>query len=429
MEGLRSLLHVILLSLMVIFICLPSFHAINTINFTKRCCNMGHFSSTCQDYRNQTSQHELNKYCHTIFYDCCISKKSEESCRKGKLIAEGGGSDSRCHNSKDPIFSSCCFECRRGLTSGSCHRPIIANISDQAFVECCSRERRLPNIKCPPGKRVMPNGTCVNINECEEGTHFCREDETCVDIEDGHYCESVECLPSQKLVRGECVSKEECDQGFQYDTARDSCVNINECLNSSSCPSNTICKDTEGSFECLEDFCEDGFRLVIDPSSRMEYCQDVDECREGTHSCQETEVCVNTHNGYSCECAPGFARKAGSGGLCQDIDECESSSMTSRLCDEVTSYCINTPGSYRCVCRTGYTEVVFDRNGRRACVDEQDASNFINNARFVRLASSSSTRAMSLIWMSSWTIVFSILITLGQVPSLLFTHHLHLDCS
>ncbi|XP_044289858.1 fibulin-7-like [Varanus komodoensis] len=52
-----------------------------------------------------------------------------------------------------------------------------------------------------------------------------------------------------------------------------------------------------------------------------------------------------------CSCDAGFQMRAG--GLCQDVDECQTfqSSPHTRIC---LHECVNLPGSYQCVCPSGY---------------------------------------------------------------------------
>ena len=72
--------------------------------------------------------------------------------------------------------------------------------------------------------------------------------------------------------------------------------------------------------------CPSGFRY----NSRLNVCDDVDECQENSHECDETvEFCQNTIGDYICEelegaeaeeeCPPGFRFFLIS---CIDIDEC-----------------------------------------------------------------------------------------------------------
>jgi len=89
---------------------------------------------------------------------------------------------------------------------------------------------------------------------------------------------------------------------------------------------------------------------------------DIDECRTGTHNCEQ--VCVNTEGSYSCECFSGHE-------LGSDKRTCNGKpKMTTSTAENYFKYiainecltdthgceqeCVNTDDSYRCECRSGY---------------------------------------------------------------------------
>lgn len=69
---------------------------------------------------------------------------------------------------------------------------------------------------------------------------------------------------------------------------------------------------------------------------------DVDECAEGTANCQANSYCVNTDNGYSCQCNTGYVAN---GNVCIDVDECASDSDNE--CHATLGTCTNLEGTYR----------------------------------------------------------------------------------
>ena len=63
------------------------------------------------------------------------------------------------------------------------------------------------------------------------------------------------------------------------------------------------CVNTAGSYKCI---CPNGFSL-----ERGRQCQDIDECRIGTHNCRNDDVCVNTRGGFRCyytHCPEGYEK-------------------------------------------------------------------------------------------------------------------------
>lgn len=80
-----------------------------------------------------------------------------------------------------------------------------------------------------------------------------------------------------------------------------------------------------------------------------QFCKadDVDECAEGTHTCDPNATCTNEAPGFSCDCNTGFT---GDGHTCQDVDECTAGTHT---CDANAS-CSNNAGGYSCSCNLGF---------------------------------------------------------------------------
>jgi len=75
-----------------------------------------------------------------------------------------------------------------------------------------------------------------------------------------------------------------------------------------------------------------------------------DECKNGTHNCQQLCVDGTPIPGYICGCRPGYTLVKNR--FCDDIDECLT---TSHGC---VNGCTNLPGTYSCDCRPGYAKNV-----------------------------------------------------------------------
>uniref|UniRef100_A0A3B3QGI5 EGF-like domain-containing protein n=1 Tax=Paramormyrops kingsleyae TaxID=1676925 RepID=A0A3B3QGI5_9TELE len=116
-------------------------------------------------------------------------------------------------------------------------------------------------------------------------------------------------------------------------------LDINECLDSFTCPENTMCRNTEGGYLCP---CNLGF------SSNGSLCEDIDECSTPEQDWLCTNgTCVNTPGSFLCLCEEGF-HSANTG--CQDVDECADSPA---VCGPHSS-CLNTIGFYECPCDKGF---------------------------------------------------------------------------
>ena len=90
------------------------------------------------------------------------------------------------------------------------------------------------------------------------------------------------------------------------------------------CPENSVnCTNLIGSHECE---CDVGLRFN-DSDSYWDYetwsCDDIDECIEGTHDCNDDSDCINTFGSFWCECHVGYYYEDMSeDGECVDFDEC-----------------------------------------------------------------------------------------------------------
>uniref|UniRef100_A0A8C1LPZ8 EGF-like domain-containing protein n=1 Tax=Cyprinus carpio TaxID=7962 RepID=A0A8C1LPZ8_CYPCA len=164
----------------------------------------------------------------------------------------------------------------------------------------------------------------------------------------------------------------QCTEGYEYDPIKEVCKDIDECaLVSDTCKGGMKCINHYGGYLCLpqnaqifitnED--ESSQRVVAGASQclpgftldEQNYCQDVDECSQGLHTCNADQICYNTRGSYTCQCHPGYQKH---GEQCVDRNEC----MLSHYC---MHRCVNTAGSYFCECKDGYQLA----SNNHSCVD------------------------------------------------------------
>ncbi|XP_068809626.1 hemicentin-1 isoform X3 [Struthio camelus] len=242
---------------------------------------------------------------------------------------------------------------------------------------------------CPNGMTKAENGTCIDIDECRDGTHQCRYNQICENTRGSYRCV--------------------CPRGYRSPAVGRPCVDINECEQVPK-PCAFQCTNTPGSFKCI---CPPGQHLLGDGkscaglerlpnygayynsynyaqfspvrddyqpqqyyrrssnlySSFSEYsnsripfsrtrrnvretcpegyearngrCVDIDEC-ENRDTCQHE--CRNTLGSYQCTCPPGY-RLMPNGKTCQDIDEC----LEQNIHCGSNQMCFNMRGSYQCI--------------------------------------------------------------------------------
>uniref|UniRef100_A0A480IDY9 Hemicentin-1 n=1 Tax=Sus scrofa TaxID=9823 RepID=A0A480IDY9_PIG len=242
---------------------------------------------------------------------------------------------------------------------------------------------------CPNGMTKVENGTCIDIDECKDGTHQCRYNQICENTRGSYRCV--------------------CPRGYRSQGVGRPCIDINECEQVPK-PCAYQCSNTPGSFKCI---CPPGQHLLGDGkscaglerlpnygtqyssynlarfspmrnnyqpqqhyrqyshlySSYSEYrnsrtsisrtrrtsrktcpegseashdtCVDIDEC-ENRDTCQHE--CKNTFGSYQCICPPGYQLML-NGKTCQDVDEC----LEQNVRCGPNRMCFNMRGSYRCI--------------------------------------------------------------------------------
>ncbi|XP_055041763.2 hemicentin-1 isoform X2 [Misgurnus anguillicaudatus] len=135
---------------------------------------------------------------------------------------------------------------------------------------------------CPAGMTKGGNGTCIDIDECQDGTHLCRYNQICENTRGSYHCT--------------------CPRGYRSQGVGRPCLDINECEQRDTCQHE--CMNTPGSHRCL---CPSGYRLMANGKT----CQDVDECLEQNIQCGANRMCFNMRGSYQCidtPCPPNFQR-------------------------------------------------------------------------------------------------------------------------
>ncbi|XP_068397521.1 hemicentin-1 isoform X4 [Eschrichtius robustus] len=140
---------------------------------------------------------------------------------------------------------------------------------------------------CPNGMTKAENGTCIDIDECRDGTHQCRYNQICENMRGSYRCV--------------------CPRGYRSQGIGRPCMDIDECENRDTCQHE--CKNTFGSYQCI---CPPGYQLMLNGKT----CQDVDECLEQNVHCGPNRMCFNMRGSYQCiqtPCPPDYQRDPVSG--------------------------------------------------------------------------------------------------------------------
>uniref|UniRef100_A0A8C4IV11 Hemicentin-2 n=1 Tax=Dicentrarchus labrax TaxID=13489 RepID=A0A8C4IV11_DICLA len=286
---------------------------------------------------------------------------------------------------QESALSPCQHQCLNTLGSYRCichqgyqlsgHRCIDIN---ECMRNVCPAHKECRNTEggyqcfdsCPAGMTKAENGACVDIDECQDGSHMCRYTQICQNTIGGYGCV--------------------CPRGYRSQGVGLPCLDIDECLQTSN-PCAYQCRNVPGSFRCL---CPPGTVLLGDGRScaglergqtftngtrvrarlrpqlvsslgrpilsrshgvsritrqscpvgytnRDGTCVDVDECAL-RKPCQHE--CRNTVGSFQCLCPPGY-QLLPNGRSCKDIDECVEQGIQ---CGH-NQMCFNTRGGYQCL--------------------------------------------------------------------------------
>ncbi|CAG2056379.1 unnamed protein product, partial [Timema podura] len=171
------------------------------------------------------------------------------------------------------------------------------------------------NVCVGPDLKNLTFAIFLDVNECERGEYYCRDEEECVNSPGSYRC----MFTSNNVVPGE-----QCPAGFRYNHTRTQCLDIDECfekihvcnLASEACinePGGYRCgaksgQDKQPTTETQK--CPPGFREHPVTKSCVvciRLVPDVDECTENEESpCDSNQDCTNTQGGYTCSCKYGF---------------------------------------------------------------------------------------------------------------------------
>ena len=149
-----------------------------------------------------------------------------------------------------------------------------------------------------------------------------------------------------------CPSRGTAEHRLLCQQAPVSIARIDECsLRSDLCP-NGHCVDTTEGYSCD---CRPGFEATAD-----EQCRDTNEC---LHGLCRGGTCRNTEGGFDCECPTGFHPSADRT-QCIDHDECGQTGVCAH------GKCSNMDGTFRCDCNPGF---VLSDSGL-SCVDSDECA-------------------------------------------------------
>ncbi|XP_052777794.1 uncharacterized protein LOC128215112 [Mya arenaria] len=255
---------------------------------------------------------------------------------------------------------------RKCLPSPECHEFNITECEN--YNATCMMFEGVAKCLCRKGFEEDRNNICKDIDECgrnpcdqdcenthgsftcicEEGFFLENDGISCSDCKPGTYglncAEQCKCISENTelcdRINGTCT----CMRGWKGDQCS---VDINEC-EVVSCPVNSYCVNTNGSYTCD---CDRGFAKAGQTCKACEGFQFGVDCTSACDNCNKSNaISCNNVNG-ACICSAGWMGE----NCTSDVNECTDGST---LClDKPNAMCVNKPGSYVCQCPTGYYEV------------------------------------------------------------------------
>ncbi|CAL4065446.1 unnamed protein product, partial [Meganyctiphanes norvegica] len=238
---------------------------------------------------------EQQSVCLTSASVCCLRYYREQQCSQGRSAAQTGLDCLRRAQEGGEYFKDCCDGCKLGLMSGSMGMPCTFTAFqfgypwDTAYTTCCTQAASVVvtegggsgSFTSTPGIQTTNGITSITDTIAPSGGDLCA-------MFPGELC-SQECISTDKSYRCACRS------GFTLSQDQKTCLQdqqTDRCLVNNPCAH--ICQDTGISVECS---CNPGFQLAQDQRS----CKDVDECAEGSDSCDwSSQSCVNSVGSFRC---------------------------------------------------------------------------------------------------------------------------------
>uniref|UniRef100_A0AC34QH72 Uncharacterized protein n=1 Tax=Panagrolaimus sp. JU765 TaxID=591449 RepID=A0AC34QH72_9BILA len=168
---------------------------------------------------------------------------------------------------------------------------------DKSKAEVCLFVDSTYKCTCPQGFGRLPDGRCLARNECENSRlNDCSPDADCIDTAEGYTCQ--------------------CKSGFADistggKTGRLCRQRVNECAHPQKyrvdCDANAVCIDTEEGFSCR---CRPGYADISEAFNRLpgrKCIEAVNECLDSRlNDCSENAICEDAKEGYTCQCRTGF---------------------------------------------------------------------------------------------------------------------------
>ncbi|KAL3313471.1 Anaphylotoxin-like domain [Cichlidogyrus casuarinus] len=322
---------------------------------TDECCESGVKEALSLDLSRNVEFPECQQLqmqdpaCQASFQQCCQDQIERSACQIGFGLASAK--------------SSMLEQLVRRLPLGKMH--IL-----KALLPHCSRKR----MNLESNVLATFSETCCICKHVED--HVLMEDNSAIQLTKTRMCKSLGCCSNKakedivdnfisndepNIEESEAVQESvingRCGRDFRWDAEKNICVR--EVIK---CPRgfrmnlvSGICEPRDAS----ETDCGKGFTYNED----LDSCQDIDECKVGSHNCTEGQFCTNIVGSYRCmrkvPCGFGYTLNEATQ-ICEDVDECK---VDPTICGS-QMVCKNVRGSYLCNRKDCQDHKRHDNNGK-----------------------------------------------------------------
>ncbi|CAJ0943046.1 unnamed protein product, partial [Mesorhabditis belari] len=241
-----------------------------------------------------------------------------------------------------------------------CSKNAVCEDAKEGFICTC----RTGYVDASPTPKVYPGRVCMKpveriqvkkmtqadksfqMDGCDPKANSCASNEVCTDrVRKGKF--TCECM----------------DNAFRYSDG--SCRLYSACSRQNDCDQNAVCLNVFDSYKCQ---CRPGFLDISpDPDNHPgKKCQElINECATADNECSIYAKCIDTTHSYTCQCQDGYIDVSSKFGFppgrkCTNtMNECLDMKLNS--CDE-NADCIDTPDGYTCQCFAGFVDVSSSAN-------------------------------------------------------------------
>ncbi len=299
------------------------------IEHLRLACPPGHFGAGCSPCPGFPAQVCSGR-------GACLGEGTREGTGSCKC-AEGFGGELCATCSADGYYRVVTPEDSLGAAANGTGAALQCAACNEACSECTGPTDADCTL-CSAGHFKAANGTCLDLNECDEESHGCPVGTYCRNTRGSRACTVCDfvCDMSQGCSGGGPEGCAACRQGYRRVEGK-GCVVINNCHDNHDCGAGEYCVH-EGPAEHSCQLCHASCRGCVDggaknctscaagyiridngpADSATMHCFDKNECND--FPCKFPEVCSNTEGSYTCKCAKNFRRDASSG-VCTRMSE------------------------------------------------------------------------------------------------------------